>query len=176
MNGSPDRVPDAGVVLGSASDLDKVKPVFDTLEQFGVPYEVAIISAHRTPNLVREYADSATERQIKVIIAAAGLAAALPGALAAVVDIPVIGLPLGGGSVNGVDALLSVTNMPSGVPVAAVGIDSAKNAALLAVRILATRDGDLRRRLTGFRREMANGVLDKTALVREKGLPGWKKD
>lgn len=176
MNGSPDRVPDAGVVLGSASDLDKVKPVFDTLEQFGVPYEVAIISAHRTPNLVREYADSATERQIKVIIAAAGLAAALPGALAAVVDIPVIGLPLGGGSVNGVDALLSVTNMPSGVPVAAVGIDSAKNAALLAVRILATRDGDLRRRLTGFRREMANGVLDKTALVQEKGLPGWKKD
>ncbi len=169
------RTPLVGVVIGSVSDLDKVKPVFDALREFGVPYDVAIISAHRTPDLVSEYAQSANDRGVKVIIAAAGLAAALPGALAAVVDIPVIGLPLGGGPVNGVDALLSVTDMPPGVPVAGVGIDSARNAALLAVRILATSDPGLKARMQAFREEMAVQVKEKSGLLEEKGLPVWRR-
>lgn len=167
---------DVGVILGSASDLDKTEQVFHTLSEFGVTYEVAIISAHRTPHLLQEYADSVAERGVKVLIAAAGLAAALPGALSALVDAPVVGLPLGGGPVDGIDALLSVADMPPGVPVAAVGIDSARNAALLAVRILAASDEDLRRKLTEFRRDMAVAVLDKASLIEDRGLPGWKRD
>lgn len=175
MIGGPDISPEVGVILGSASDLDKVKPVFDTLDEFGVSYEVAIISAHRTPDRLREYALSVPERLIKVVIAAAGLAAALPGALASELDVPVIGLPLGGGPVNGIDALLSMTNMPPGVPVAAVGIDSSRNAALLAVRILAAHDAELRRKLAEFRKALAAGVIEKSKVIEEKGLLGWKK-
>jgi 5-(carboxyamino)imidazole ribonucleotide mutase len=169
------RKPQVGVVLGSVSDLDKVRPVFDTLQEFGVLYDVAVISAHRTPDLVAEYARSVNDRGVKVVIAAAGLAAALPGALAAVADIPVIGLPLGGGPVKGIDALLSVTDMPPGVPVAGVGIDSARNAALLAVRILATADPSLKARIQAFREEMAAQVREKSGLLEEKGLPVWER-
>ena len=175
MNVHVDAGPAVGVVCGSASDLSKVQPVFDTLSEFSVPYEVAIISAHRTPDLLQEYAGSAVRRGLKVVIAAAGLAAALPGAFAALVDIPVIGLPLGGGPVNGIYAMLSVTDMPPGVPVAAVGIDSAKNAALLAIRILAANDEDMRSALAGFRRKMAEGVLERSGVIAQKGLPAWKR-
>jgi 5-(carboxyamino)imidazole ribonucleotide mutase len=167
--------PLVGVVLGSASDLDKARPIFDTLEEFRVPYDVAIISAHRTPDLVEEYARSVSGRGVKVVIAAAGLAAALPGAIAALVDIPVIGLPLGGGPVMGVDALLSITDMPPGVPVAGVGIGGAKNAALLAVRVLAAYDPCLKAKLAAFREKMSLDVRDKAALIQEKGLPVWHR-
>ncbi len=166
--------PEVGVVLGSASDLDKVGPVFETLEELRISYDVAVISAHRTPELVEKYAGSVSERGVKVVIAAAGLAAALPGAIAALVDVPVVGLPLGGGPVMGVDALLSITDMPPGVPVAGVGIDSAKNAALLAARILAVHDPHLRARLETFREKMSSQVREKTALIRERGLPAWR--
>jgi len=151
-----------------------VRPVFETLEEFGISYDVAVVSAHRTPDLVEKYARSVSDRGVKVVIAAAGLAAALPGALAALVDVPVVGLPLGGGPVMGVDALLSVTDMPPGVPVAGVGIDSAKNAALLAARILAVHDTGLRTRLEVFRKKMASQTREKAAVIKEKGLPAWQ--
>ncbi len=166
--------PLVGVIMGSASDLDKVRVVFETLDDFRVPYETAVVSAHRTPELVQKYADSASRRGIKVIIAAAGLAAALPGALSALVDVPVIGLPLSGGPVNGIDALLSVTGMPPGVPVGAVGIDSAKNAALLALRILGLSDQHIRQELSMMRKQAARDAGDKAGVLRDKGLPAWE--
>ena len=166
--------PLVGVIMGSASDLDKVRAVFEIFDLFKVPFETAIVSAHRTPELVKKYAESASERGVKVLIGAAGLAAALPGALSALVDIPVIGLPLGGGPVNGVDALLSVTDMPPGIPVAAVGIDSARNAALLAIRILGLTDPRLREELGRMRERSANEVAEKSKVLRDKGLPVWE--
>jgi 5-(carboxyamino)imidazole ribonucleotide mutase len=129
-----------GIILGSASDLELAKKAGDVFESFGIKYEVGIASAHRTPEDVVKYAQSVTKRGIKVIIAIAGLSAALPGVIAAHTNIPVIGVPAGGASLNGIDALLSVTQMPPGVPVASVGIDGAKNAALLSVRILSLLD------------------------------------
>lgn len=168
--------PLVGVIMGSASDLDKTRQVFETLDLFAVPYETAVISAHRTPDLVTKYAESARSRSIKVIIAAAGLAAALPGALSALVDIPVIGLPLGGGPVNGMDALLSVADMPPGVPVAAVGVDSGRNAALLAVRILGLDDPRLSRELLEARRRAAADVAQKAKVLLDMGLPAWEPD
>lgn len=166
--------PSVGVILGSASDLPKVRAVFETLDLFGASYETAVISAHRTPHMLAEYAESASRRGIKVIIGAAGLAAALPGALAALVDIPVIGLPLSGGPVNGVDALLSVADMPPGVPVAALGVDSAKNAALLALRILGLSDERIRLQQEKTREQAAKDVEAKAKVLREQGLPVWE--
>jgi phosphoribosylaminoimidazole carboxylase PurE protein len=129
-----------GVILGSASDLELAKKAGDVFESFGVKYEVGIASAHRTPEDVVRYAESAAARGVKVIIAVAGLSAALPGVIAAHTNLPVIGIPAGGASLNGMDALLSITQMPPGVPVASVGIDGAKNAALMALRILSLLD------------------------------------
>jgi len=129
-----------GIILGSASDLELAKKAADVFESFEIKYEVGIASAHRTPEDVVKYAQSATARGIKVIIAIAGLSAALPGVIAAHTNLPVIGVPAGGGPLHGMDALLSVTQMPPGVPVAAVGIDGAKNAALMSVRILSLLD------------------------------------
>ncbi len=169
------RKPEIGVILGSASDLDRVGPVFSTLEDFQAGYEVAVISAHRTPGLLAEYASTAPGRGIKVIIAAAGLSAALPGALAALVDIPVVGLPLDVGTLKGIDALLSVTQMPPGVPVASVGIDNPKNAALLALRILGVSSPEVLSRLASYRESMAQDTVDKGRRVSEKGLPAWSR-
>lgn len=166
---------EVGVLLGSASDLDRVSPALETLQEFGIPYEVAVISAHRTPELVSRYASSARGRGIKVIIAAAGLSAALPGAVAALVDLPVIGLPVGAGALKGVDALLSMAQMPPGVPVATVGIDAAKNASLLAVRILGVCDQSLSEKLTRYRESQAEETLRKGDLVGAKGLPQWQR-
>ncbi len=166
---------EVGVLLGSASDLDRVSPALETLQEFGIPYEVAVISAHRTPELVSRYASSARGRGIKVIIAAAGLSAALPGAVAALVDLPVIGLPVGAGALKGVDALLSMAQMPPGVPVATVGIDAAKNASLLAVRILGVYDQSLSEKLTRYRESQAEETLRKGDLVGAKGLPQWQR-
>ncbi len=169
-----DAGPLVGVILGSASDLPKVRALFETLDLFSIAYETAVLSAHRTPHLVAQYAESAAKRGVKVLIGAAGLAAALPGALAALVDIPVIGLPLGGGPVNGIDALLSVADMPPGVPVGAVGIDSAKNAALLAVRILGLSDTRIQVQLAASRVQAAKDVAAKSKTLRDDGLPIWE--
>jgi 5-(carboxyamino)imidazole ribonucleotide mutase len=127
-----------GILVGSESDRERMQGAFDLLDQEGVGYEFDVRSAHRTPDAVAEYARTARERGIRVLIAGAGLSAALPGAVAAHTDLPVIGVPLKSSLsvLDGLDALLAVTQMPPGVPVAAVGVDNARNAAALAVRIL----------------------------------------
>ena len=129
-----------GIMLGSASDLELAKKAGEVFESFQIKYEVGIASAHRTPEDVVKYARNAAGRGIKVIIAIAGLSAALPGVIAAHTTLPIIGVPASGGPLNGMDALLSIAQMPPGVPVASMGIDGAKNAALMAIRILSLID------------------------------------
>jgi 5-(carboxyamino)imidazole ribonucleotide mutase len=130
--------PVVGILVGSDSDRDRMQPALDELASHGIVHELEVRSAHRNPEAVAEYARTARQRGIKVLIAGAGLAAALPGAVAAHTDLPVIGVPLRSEKsvLDGLDALLSITQMPPGVPVAAVGVDSARNAAVLAMRIL----------------------------------------
>jgi 5-(carboxyamino)imidazole ribonucleotide mutase len=133
-----DRAPLVGILIGSDSDRERIQPALDELEKHGIACELDVRSAHRNPDAVAEYARSARERGIRVLIAGAGLAAALPGVVAAHTDLPVIGVPLRSSMsvAGGLDALLSIVQMPPGVPVACVGVDNAKNAAALAVRIL----------------------------------------
>lgn len=128
--------PLVGIIMGSASDKETMAKAEPILEEAGIHYEVRVMSAHRTPDTVVEYCRMAKERGLKVIIAGAGLSAALPGVAAAHTDLPVIGVPISAGTLGGIDALLSVSQMPPGVPVAAVGIDNSKNAAHLAIRII----------------------------------------
>ncbi len=135
--------PLVGIVMGSSSDLDTMRPAADILAEFGVPAELRVVSAHRTPRKMMEYAESAADRGLRVIIAGAGGAAHLPGMLAAITDLPVIGVPVPLRHLDGVDSLLSMLQMPAGVPVATVSIGGAKNAALLAARILAVSDPQL---------------------------------
>ncbi len=158
-----------GIVVGSKSDLERAKEAAKLLEELAIPYEVTIASAHRTPDDVASYAKRAAERGIGVIIAMAGLAAALPGAIAAYTLIPVIGVPLEAGALKGIDALLSVAQMPPGVPVAAVGIGGAKNAALLAARILSLSDEGLRERLDSYATRARSDV--RSARSSLEGLP-----
>ncbi len=132
--------PRVGVLLGSASDMPLARKAAEIFDALKIPYEVGIASAHRTPEDVRSYAQKAHGRGIRVIIAVAGLSAALPGVVAAHTPLPVIGVPVSGSTLGGMEALLSITQMPPGVPVASVGMDGAKNAALLATRILALTD------------------------------------
>lgn len=172
--GSNRRGPAVGVLVGSASDLEKIKPVCDTLSEFGISYEVAVISAHRTPELLQAYAETVPQRGVQVLIAAAGLSAALPGALAALVEVPVIGLPLSVGALHGTDALFSIAQMPPGVPVASVGIDAARNAALLAVRILGLGDPDISRKLREYRMRMADDAVKRAEAARAMGFPCWE--
>ena len=149
-----------GIVMGSDSDWPLVKKAFDTLRDFGVPAEVRVISAHRTPELAAEYASTAADRGLKVVIAAAGGAAHLGGILAAHTILPVIGIPVAGGALNGVDALLATLQMPSGIPVATVALGSAGpvNAALLAVQILALSDENLAEKFREHKRKLAKKV------------------
>ena len=139
-------MPLIGVVMGSKSDTEAVQPALDILKEFGIDYEVSIISAHRTPDKARQYGLSARDRGIEVIIAAAGRAAHLPGVLAGWTTLPVIGIPIAGGTLGGVDALYSIVQMPAGIPVACVAIGSAgaKNAAYLAAEILALKYDNIR--------------------------------
>jgi phosphoribosylaminoimidazole carboxylase PurE protein len=171
---SATKRPEIGVLLGSASDLDSVEPAFQILQDLQIPYEVAVISAHRTPHLLSEYASTAKGRGIKAIVAAAGLSAALPGAVASLVDLPVIGIPVDAGPLRGVDALISMAQMPPGVPVGAVGIGGAKNAALLAARILGTGDSAISEKLASYRKSQEEDTVRKGDLVSAKGLPQWQ--
>ena len=156
------------VVMGSASDLPVVQKAVDTLREFGVPCEAHVYSAHRTPAQAREFAETARERGFGVIIAAAGMAAHLAGAIAASTTLPVIGIPMKSKTLDGVDALLSTVQMPSGIPVAAVAIDGAVNAALLSIQILAVEDGELARKLDGRRAADAAKVLAADAGLQEQ--------
>lgn len=147
--------PLVGIIMGSDSDLPIMKEAANVCEQFGIPYDIKIISAHRTPRILEEFASGAADRGMKVIIAGAGGAAHLPGVTAAFTPLPVIGVPILGKAMNGLDSLLSIVQMPSGVPVATVAIGGAKNAALLAVQILATGDKDLLEKMKAYKVKLA---------------------
>ena len=150
-------MPLVGIVMGSESDANLMKPTLQALDQLGIEYEVSIISAHRTPEKAREYGQSAEKRGIEVIIAGAGMAAHLPGVLASWTTIPVIGVPLPSSDLKGVDALLSIVQMPGGVPVASVGIGGAKNAAYFAAGILALKHDKIRKSYEKYRQELTSG-------------------
>ena len=156
------------VVMGSKSDLPIAEKAVAVLQEYGVGAEVRVLSAHRCPEQAREFAASARESGFSVIIAAAGMAAHLAGAMAANTTLPVIGIPCRSGGLGGMDALLSTVMMPSGIPVAAVAVDGAKNAALLAVQILAVADGELARKLDEARRAETQAVLETDAQGREQ--------
>ncbi len=150
-------MPLVGIVMGSESDANLMKPALQVLEQLGIEYEVSIISAHRTPEKAREYGQNAQKRGVEVIIAGAGMAAHLPGVLASWTTIPVVGVPLPSSDLKGVDALLSIVQMPGGVPVASVGIGGAKNAAYFAAEILGLKNDKIRRSYEKYRQELASG-------------------
>ena len=157
-----------GVVMGSVSDLPVVEKGIKVLQEFGVPVEVRVLSAHRCPEEARDFAAAARENGFSVLIAAAGMAAHLAGALAANTTLPVIGIPCKSTNLDGMDALLSTVMMPSGIPVATVAIDGAKNAALLAIQILAVTDADLAEKLAAARKKETDAVLAKDAELRAK--------
>lgn len=146
--------------MGSKSDWDVMSAACQTLEEFGVSYEKKVISAHRTPQFFCEYMTSARDRGVGIVIAGAGGAAHLPGMAAAMTSLPVIGVPIRSKALNGLDSLLSIVQMPSGIPVATMAIDGAKNAALYAILILALQDSALAARLEEFRKKQAEKVLD----------------
>jgi 5-(carboxyamino)imidazole ribonucleotide mutase len=148
-----------GIVIGSKTDTELIQPALDTLKQLGIEYEFSVISTHRNPEKLREYGLKAEKRGLKVIIAAAGYAAHLPGVLASWTTLPVIGVPLPTSELKGIDALLSVSQMPGGVPVASVGIgqSGAKNAALLAAQILGTEHKEIKEAYRKYREELARG-------------------
>ncbi len=154
-----------GIIMGSDSDLPVVQKAADTLKELGIPYEMHVYSAHRTPVEARDFALHAAERGFGALIAAAGKAAHLAGALAARTTLPVIGIPVKASTLDGLDALLSTVQMPAGMPVATVAIDGAANAALLAAQILAVSDGELAGRLDAMRREQTDAVLRKDAAL-----------
>ena len=148
-----------GIIMGSTSDYEVMQDACKVLEEFGVDYEKKVVSAHRTPDLMYQYAHTAKERGIKVIIAGAGGAAHLPGMVAAITSLPVIGVPVKSRALSGLDSLLSIVQMPGGVPVLTVAINGAKNAALSAIAILATSDAALSKKLEDFRANQTDSVL-----------------
>ena len=157
-----------GIIMGSDSDLPTVKKAVDTLKDFSVPYEIHVFSAHRTPKEAKDFSVNARKNGFGAIIAAAGMAAHLAGTIAANTTLPVIGIPIKSGHLNGIDALLSTVQMPSGIPVATVAIDGAANAALLAVQILAIEDENLANLLDNKRKADAQKVLDKNSAIEEQ--------
>lgn len=148
-----------GVIMGSTSDLEVMQPAFDTLEQFGIEYEKRVISAHRAPHALFEWASTAVDRGLDIIIAGAGGAAHLPGVIAGLTILPVIGVPVRSKTLDGLDSLLSIVQMPSGIPVATVAINGSKNAALLAVSILGLKSDELQKKLVEFRAKQTEAVL-----------------
>jgi 5-(carboxyamino)imidazole ribonucleotide mutase len=155
MKGKSSNQPLVGILMGSDSDWPTMKAAADVLDEFGIASEAKVISAHRTPKDLEQYAGGAAGRGVRVIIAGAGGAAHLPGVTAAFTTLPVIGVPIESKSLKGLDSLLSIVQMPPGVPVATVGIGAAKNAGLLAVQILAVADGRLQKALVDFKEKLA---------------------
>ena len=162
-----------GIVMGSDSDLPVMSKVAEILEQFGVDYEMTIISAHRMPDVFYDYASSAEEKDYKVIIAGAGMAAHLPGMCAAIFPMPVIGIPMHTKSLGGVDSLYSIVQMPSGIPVATVAINGGANAGILAVKMLAMSDPDLLAKLKEYIAGMKTAVMKKADKLDELGYKGY---
>lgn len=157
-----------GILMGSDSDLEIMRGAVDALKEMGIAYEATVCSAHRTPDAAAEYARTAAERGLKVIIAGAGQAAHLPGVLAAFTTLPVIGVPIDASPLRGVDALYAIVQMPPGIPVATVGINNARNAGLLAAEMLALSDPELATRLLALRQSMADKVRKAAAKVQQE--------
>jgi 5-(carboxyamino)imidazole ribonucleotide mutase len=155
-----------GVIMGSDSDWPVMKGAADALDEFGVAYEVRVVSAHRTPHWMLEYAGTAAERGLKVIVAGAGGAAALPGMVASATPLPVIGVPVPFKNLDGMDSLLSIVQMPPGIPVATVSIGGGRNAGLLAVRILSTADAILRDKMVEYQASLVELVSEKDKALR----------
>ena len=163
-----EKMKKVGILMGSDSDLLVVEKAINTLKEYGVPFEVHVYSAHRTPVEAKEFSENARKNGFGAIIAAAGMAAHLAGAVAANTTLPVIGIPVKSKNLDGMDALLSTVQMPTGIPVATVAIDGAANAALIAIEILAVTDGALAEKLDAARRAGAQKVLEKNRAVEEK--------
>jgi 5-(carboxyamino)imidazole ribonucleotide mutase len=162
--------PIVSVIMGSTSDLPVMKKAADFLNDMEIPFEVNALSAHRTPEEVEKFAKNAEDRGIRVIIAAAGMAAHLPGVIASMTKIPVIGVPIKA-SLDGLDALLAIVQMPPGIPVATVGIDGAMNAGILAAQILSTADADLADRLAGFKSGLKKKIVKANEDLKEVSYP-----
>ena len=160
------KVIQVGIIMGSDSDLTIMKEASDILNEFGITNEMKIISAHRSPHLLAEYASNAHERGMKVFIAGAGAAAHLPGVTAAFTPLPVIGVPIKSKSLEGMDSLLSIVQMPSGVPVATVAINGAKNAGILAVQIISTGNADLQKRIIEFKKKLSDESIRKNDKIK----------
>jgi 5-(carboxyamino)imidazole ribonucleotide mutase len=164
----PSGNPIVGIVMGSDSDWPVMEPAALALEEFGVPYEAHVVSAHRTPRRMLDYAEAAAGRGLRVLIAGAGGAAHLPGMVAAATPLPVIGVPRSLNRLDGLDSLLSIVQMPAGVPVATVSIDGGRNAGLLAVRILAVGDDTLRAAVERFQADLAEQVVARDTTLQER--------
>lgn len=172
--GAPGRPVAVGIIMGSDSDFAVMRAAAEALAEFDVPFEVRVVSAHRTPEGMVAYARAAADRGLSVIIAGAGGAAHLPGMVAALTPLPVIGVPVPLKYLDGMDSLLSIVQMPAGVPVATVSIGGARNAGLLAVRILAASDPALRQRVSAFQSDLAETALSKDrALSEQIRTLGW---
>jgi 5-(carboxyamino)imidazole ribonucleotide mutase len=154
--------------MGSDSDLPVMEAAADVLDDFDVSYEMRVLSAHRTPGVMKDYAETAHERGVEVIIAGAGGAAHLPGMIAASTPLPVIGVPVKTSKLNGVDSLLSIVQMPGGVPVGSVAINAADNAALLALQILGTGDAELRQKMLDYKSDLTDKVAEMDERVKEQ--------
>lgn len=162
-----------GIIMGSDSDLPVMKEAAKILEEFGIEFELTIVSAHRTVKRMYEYAEKAHTRGIEVIIAGAGGAAHLPGMVAAITPLPVIGVPVKSRALKGIDSLLSIVQMPGGVPVATVAINNAKNAGILATSILGNKYGEIRQKLIEYKKNMEKEVEDKAHKVEEIGYEAY---
>ncbi|MDB5193325.1 MAG: N5-carboxyaminoimidazole ribonucleotide mutase [Segetibacter sp.] len=166
--------PQVGIIMGSDSDLPIMKAAAEVLKEFEVAFELTVVSAHRTPLRMVEYASSAAERGLKVIIAGAGGAAHLPGMIASITTLPVIGVPVkSSNSIDGWDSVLSILQMPNGVPVATVALDAAKNAGILAAQILAVSDEGLSKKMVQFKQQMQKGVDEK---IDQLKFAGWNNN
>lgn len=159
-----------GIIMGSDSDLNVMQAASEILKEFGIPHEVTVVSAHRTPHRMIEYAEKAKERGLKVIIAGAGGAAHLPGMVASVTSLPVIGVPIkSSNSIDGWDSVLSILQMPNGVPVATVALNAAKNAGILAAEILGTADENYSQIIAEYKKSLKNEVIEKVEKMKKEG-------
>ncbi len=164
------------IIMGSDSDLPVMRAAADVLKEFDVPFELTIVSAHRTPERLFEFAKKAHERGIQVVIAGAGGAAHLPGMVASLSPLPVIGVPIkSSNSIDGWDSMLSILQMPNGVPVATVAVNAAKNAGILAAQILGSNNADLMQKMLDYKKEMAEGVKEKYEKLEDEGYEDYRK-
>ena len=164
------ETPIVGIIMGSDSDLNVMQPAADILKEFGIEYELTVVSAHRTPQRMFDYASSAKERGLSIIIAGAGGAAHLPGMIASITTLPVIGVPVkSSNSVDGWDSILSILQMPNGVPVATVALNAAKNAGILAAQMIGAFDESISKKVADYKKQLNTEVLDKVNILKEKG-------